>query len=156
MMANDWDIAKVCLNGHVLTYHLSECPDIGDYCPKCGVEAIVHCPNCNAPIRGLPFGSDVRPFLAFMPASNLYEAAHCYECGEPYPWAEKVLAVEKDRIIRLTSLAYWFQVVKGKSSTISARFRRLIKPPWSRGEIFTIIGIFSSIVGPIVYNFVIR
>jgi len=151
-MAGNLDIARVCLNGHVLTYHLSENPDVGNYCTQCGVEAIDHCPNSNTPIKGLPFNIGV---ISFKPGPRLYGDAYCHECGKPYPWAEKVLAVKKDRIIRLTSVAYWFQVVKDKSSTISARFRRLLKPPWSRGEILQIIGIIASIVVPIVI-FLIR
>ncbi len=151
-MAKNLDIAKVCLNGHVLTYHLSECPDVGDYCTKCGAEAIDHWPKCNAPIKGLPF--DVG-YFSFGPGPQMYGEAYCHECGKPYPWAGKVLAVKKDRIIRLTSVAYWFRVLKKKVLAISVRLRRLVKPPWARGEILQIVGIIAAIVVPVVI-FLIR
>lgn len=141
MMAQNWDTARICLNGHVLTAHLSKHPDSGNFCAKCGAKAIDHCPNCNTPIHGLPFNWN-NPW--FKPPT------YCHECGEPYPWAGRVLAVEKDRIIRLTSLAYWFQVTMRKLSAVSVWFRRLLKPPWTRSEIFQLIGILAVIAGIVV------
>lgn len=55
------------------------------YCQKCGNKLHSECQNCGAPILG--------PFE--MPDATIvsdYEVPYyCHNCGEPYPWTQKIL-----------------------------------------------------------------
>lgn len=92
-MSAFYDTRQVCLNGHEITTKYNRKPETrADYCPECGAETIVNCPNCNASIRGMhfimaaTFGSP-RPRPS---ADQKKLAKNCYNCGTPYPWADKL------------------------------------------------------------------
>lgn len=129
-----WDTARICLNGHVLTSHLSLHPDVGNYCKRCGAKAIDHCPLCDAPVKGEPFHS----FGSFKPPR------FCDNCGEPYPWADKVDEVLAEKLMRRTSLFHWSQVAKSKTRAMSNWLRRRY---W---RLFTAIALLIGIIGGIV------
>jgi len=137
MSRSTWDIARICLNGHVLTSHLSEHPDTGNYCKRCGAKAIDHCPMCDAPVKGEPFN---HYSLKFDPPR------FCDNCGAPYPWANKVDEILAEKWVKRTSLYRWFLFVKSK---LSVGFTRLRKHHWTLGEILTIISILIAILGPL-------
>ncbi|MBN8658226.1 MAG: DUF2321 domain-containing protein [Anaerolineae bacterium] len=82
-----YDIAQICLNGHVITDRLKRAPDRAQkFCDKCGEPTISQCQSCNALIRGyyhIP-GS-------FIISNTSSAPGYCYECGKPYPWIERKL-----------------------------------------------------------------
>ena len=86
-----FDIAQICLNGHVVNDSTIHYPDHNkDFCDKCGAKTITHCPHCNDPIRGryyMKFVYDASPFRA---------PAYCHNCGAPYPWTEAKLNAAKE------------------------------------------------------------
>lgn len=83
-MAGNFDIAQVCLNGHVITDSFStEYKKAQPYCDMCGEETIVKCTNCETPIRGYDSGSSV--IYTYEPPS------YCYKCGHAFPWISSKL-----------------------------------------------------------------
>jgi len=86
-----YDIGMACLNGHRITAVAGSSPEFtGRYCSKCGAETITQCPHCMAQMRGY-YHSDNVITIGF----TWTPAAHCHECGRPYPWTErKAIAVE--------------------------------------------------------------
>jgi hypothetical protein len=76
-----YDIAQICLNGHVVNTHFISRPyNNKDFCPKCGEPSIYECSNCENPIDGYSLGNVIytyeKPF-------------YCKECGKPFPWTVK-------------------------------------------------------------------
>lgn len=78
-MDGDYDVAQICLNGHVTNARVRSDPQsCADYCEECGAKTIQTCPRCGSPIRGqLDNWSD-----------HLEAPAFCIACGEPFPWTE--------------------------------------------------------------------
>jgi hypothetical protein len=87
---NVYDVAQICLNGHVMnpkadtnTEHSKE------YCNKCGKKCIIDCPACFRHIRGAQQSED----------GSDYEAPkYCIYCGEPFPWMMMALDTAKELI----------------------------------------------------------
>lgn len=93
-----YDVAQVCLNGHVITSMLRMKPERGKgFCDKCGKETISRCPNCNQLIQGSYFGGAIH--VAFYKPPN-----YCYKCGKPFPWTEAKLKAAKELVDELTNL----------------------------------------------------
>src|SRR5437879_1711480 len=82
-----WDIATICLNGHVRSITLSR--DKERFCTICGAETITACPTCRAPIPG------VRKPTAFSLA-RFVRPACCRVDGAPYPWTTKALEAARE------------------------------------------------------------
>jgi len=86
-----YDTAQVCLNGHTTTDCINLAPEqMSSFCEKCGAPTITQCPTCNHPIRGyyrvpgmVGVGEEYKP------------PAFCPNCGHPYPWTERRLAVAR-------------------------------------------------------------
>ena len=120
-------IARICENGHVLTVSLTDNPDTGNYCDRCGAEGIDCCQDCYTPIPGI---------TTFW-ANTFNRPKFCHNCGEPYPWAHKITDVVETpqaKWIKWSSPLYWFLVIKSKSSKA---FIRLRKHHWTTIEILT-------------------
>ncbi len=80
LRAEGYDVAQICLNGHVINATSRESPeDNSPFCGQCGSPTITQCPSCKTDIRGYLWGS---MSLHFQPAS------YCLSCGKPYPWTE--------------------------------------------------------------------
>ncbi|MDY3554243.1 DUF2321 domain-containing protein [Gemmata sp. JC717] len=86
MHSESWtDTMQVCENGHKITDHAVLWPQgRRNRCPDCGAVTLMKCPSCQADIHGgevvmgVGYNSDTLP------------PAHCHQCGEAYPWKEKV------------------------------------------------------------------
>ena len=86
-MQSAYDVALICLNGHVVNDHSLDRPDRNTkHCMKCGQIAINMCVNCNGPIRGA--------------AARVYGGyqlpGYCSECGKPFPWTAAAISAAKD------------------------------------------------------------
>lgn len=92
-----YDVAQVCLNGHVVNPIVKSTPeDCDPYCEVCGEKTITQCEKCNAPIRGYS--------LAYS-NPHLYEPpAYCRQCGQSYPWTERTIQTAVVRIAEDLSL----------------------------------------------------
>ncbi len=48
-----YDVAQVCLRGHLVNSGIKDTPQkSSDHCPKCGQPTITKCPRCGVEIRG--------------------------------------------------------------------------------------------------------
>lgn len=83
-MSGDWyDIAQICINGHVATKYYKSAPEKGQkHCEKCGAPTITNCQSCNTPIRGFLHLGGINYSSDYNPPN------FCAECGKPYPWIE--------------------------------------------------------------------
>jgi hypothetical protein len=83
-MSSSWyDIAQICLNGHLINKSYKEYPVHNqDHCDKCGEETITSCPNCETPIKG-------RYNVPGVAGGSSYSIPRfCHNCGESYPWTK--------------------------------------------------------------------
>lgn len=86
-----YDVAQVCLNGHVINDSSKEYSQHNQkHCDKCGGETITNCPNCNTEIKGNYHVDGV------FGSSGYYLPSFCYECGKPFPWTKSKLDAAKD------------------------------------------------------------
>lgn len=76
--------ATICLNGHIVSkYKANSQP----YCSKCGKETFSKCSKCGAPIHGKYEQEGILDLTGY------YDKPYfCYQCGEPYPWTEKIIS----------------------------------------------------------------
>ena len=77
-----YENATICLNGHVSS---SINANYRKFCKECGESTISNCLNCDSAIQG----SYCIP--NFIGPDNFQFPNYCHECGNPYPWTEKLL-----------------------------------------------------------------
>ena len=95
-----YDVAQICLNGHLITERANGSPQFRqNYCGICGEKTITSCVYCNAPIRGeyhVPGVVSIGfPFSV---------PKYCHECGKPYPWTKRALEASRELIQEVESL----------------------------------------------------
>jgi hypothetical protein len=90
-----YDVAQVCLNGHMVNDTWQSSPNYSkDFCPKCGARTIIECPACHKRIQGFYHVPGV------ITTRSASVRAYCHACGKAYPWtsaridAAKALAEE--------------------------------------------------------------
>jgi len=95
MSAAQYDVAQVCLNGHMVNSSWRSSPEFSkDFCPKCGTKTVNACPSCQTHIQGYCHVPGV------ISVSKTHVRQYCHACGKPYPWtsaridAAKALAQE--------------------------------------------------------------
>lgn len=92
MSEDYYDIAQVCMNGHVTNSRAMSDPQRSqDYCDKCGKETITECPQCGMNIKGYHHCNVV--FLGSEPDPP---PSFCHACGKPFPWTEANLKAAKE------------------------------------------------------------
>lgn len=79
-----YEIATICLNGHVAS---SSTSNYRKFCKECGKETISTCQSCGSNIQG---DYNVPGVVAL--GSTYNPPSFCHECGEPFPWTEMVIA----------------------------------------------------------------
>ena len=128
-----YDVAQICLNGHVVNSMARDYPKSNqDYCSDCGEKTITNCPSCNESIRGYYHVPGVLGGFDYSAPS------YCYNCGNPFPWTVSGIEAASelaDELIGLTdeekaqlklSLP---ELVKNGPKTVVAesRFKRIMK-----------------------------
>ena len=82
MGAWDYDVAQVCLNGHVVNERSKKFPKHNtDYCADCGAKTTTTCHECDGKIRGAFDSPVINPPPIITPS-------YCTKCGKPYPWMQ--------------------------------------------------------------------
>jgi hypothetical protein len=86
-----YDIAQVCVGGHMVNYHSLETPQHDKpFCPSCGRPTTKECQNCHAQIQGeyqVPNSTAV--FVGFSAPER--GPNFCHACGSSYPWTEEAI-----------------------------------------------------------------
>src|SRR6266568_5517959 len=83
LVANGYDVAQICLNGHVINDRARTSPEFNSqHCKHCGTETITACTNCKALIRG-EFHS---PVIVIVSGRQIAAPTYCHQCGAAYPW----------------------------------------------------------------------
>jgi len=88
-----YDVAQICLNGHIITRNANSSPEFRqNHCKKCGEPTIMKCPSCNTDIQGEYHvdGVLVGGFKTPPPPN------FCHECGQPYPWTERKIQAARE------------------------------------------------------------
>ena len=83
--------ATICLKGHVSS---SSNANYRKFCKECGEYTISNCSNCQSAIQGYYY------VPGFLDAYDCDAPNYCHECGNAYPWTEKIL----NNAIELVSL----------------------------------------------------
>ena len=138
-MDSRYDVAQICLNGHVTNAHVREHPeDCEDFCEKCGQRTIMKCSSCGSAIRGEMDG-----------LRGCYRTpAFCISCGKAFAWTEARVhsAIElaqeldalddSDRDLLRTSLDDLLAETP-RTQLAAARFKRLMVKVGKQGaELF--------------------
>ncbi|WP_379161317.1 DUF2321 domain-containing protein [Paenibacillus sp. sgz5001063] len=85
-----FDIAQVCLNGHVINDHFQDSPHLSKkFCTACGESTVISCSECNTPIQG-------KSRASFSYASKYTLPRFCHHCGHSYPWIARKLNAAGD------------------------------------------------------------
>lgn len=101
-MRDSWyDVAQICLNGHVINDSVKKYPQQNKkFCDKCGVATITNCQNCNAEIQGEYHVEGV-----ISSVSHYIAPAFCPNCGKPYPWTEAKIQAAHDLAQELENIS---------------------------------------------------
>lgn len=76
-----YDIAQICLSGHVITSTAGSAPQFKqDRCKTCGDSTITNCVNCGKLIKGYYHVSGVDFRMHYN------RPRFCENCGQAYPW----------------------------------------------------------------------
>ena len=96
-----YEVAQICMNGHVITPSLKMHPIYSQkYCSQCGALTITTCPKCNKEIRGGYYTSlSIRNYEGSYKKPNV-----CHNCGTPYPWMASKLKAARDLSDELENL----------------------------------------------------
>jgi hypothetical protein len=88
-----FDIAQICLNGHVITEMANDHPEYRkEFCNDCGEKTIMSCENCKTNIKGYHTIPNVIGFFHYN------KPKYCEKCGYPFPWASRQLISAKELI----------------------------------------------------------
>ena len=88
-----YDVAQICLNGHVITARAKSAERRQEFCTECGEKTITSCQNCNARIKG---HYDVPGVIAIGVKYN--KPKYCEKCGHPFPWTKRQLDAAKELV----------------------------------------------------------
>ena len=94
-----YDIAQICMNGHVVTSMAVTSQDFKkDFCKQCGAKTICNCVDCNKPIKGHYHVSGVIGGYSYDPPR------FCDSCGSPFPWIKVKIEAANELVELIESL----------------------------------------------------
>jgi hypothetical protein len=94
MSESYYDVAQICLNGHLITDMASSYPQHQQaYCAKCGKPTIVACPSCSESIKGYYHVDGV-----FLSHSHYQIPFYCIKCGKTFPWTSEKLNAARELV----------------------------------------------------------
>jgi len=101
-MTDSWyDVAQICLNGHVVNDSVRSRPQHNkNFCDKCGAATITSCKDCNADIQGY---YNVPGVISVGPETQA--PAFCPNCGKPYPWTKTKIQAAQDLTQELENIS---------------------------------------------------
>lgn len=98
-LPDGYDVAQVCLNGHVVNSSTLREPQFcAPHCSRCGEKTITACPHCKVGIRG-------RYWTEIVVGPKYHPPAHCHACGKPLPWTERALESAREAAMELEGVS---------------------------------------------------
>lgn len=99
-MRESWyDVAQICLNGHVINESVKKYPQHNKkFCDKCGAATITNCPKCKNEIQGEYHAEGLVSISQAAPE-------FCLNCGKPYPWTEAKIQAAHDLAQELENIS---------------------------------------------------
>lgn len=89
-----YDVAQICLNGHVINALSQRWPKHNTkYCVDCGAKTTTKCQECDEEIRG----ELVIPGVAVIGPKDS-APKYCIECGKPYPWTRRRIEAFRESV----------------------------------------------------------
>jgi hypothetical protein len=89
-----FDIAQICLNGHVINSNYSKDPLFNkQYCDRCGERTITECPKCAQKIKGEY--EDPQSHVAVI-GFPYKPPSFCEYCGKAFPWTLRTLRAARE------------------------------------------------------------
>lgn len=140
---------EICLNGHQIQIDKRNSESTGLYCMECGQKTITECVNCETPIEGI----EEIPDYEYMNPSDCYLPRFCRNCGDPYPWTQKILNNAAELIALDTELS------PDEKEVIKSTFPDLLiesnTTPLAEAKFKTIFPKVGKIVKDSLYNLLI-
>ena len=85
MSGGYYDVAQVCVNGHVVNDKARKNPEYNaPFCDKCGGATIICCTECASYIQGDFVGGRI----AFISSQTMAPPSFCPQCGHAHPWTD--------------------------------------------------------------------
>lgn len=103
-MTLTYDVAQVCLNGHMVTDRLQSRPEMArNFCSQCGAQTISACQGCKESIPGALISTTTvgsyymrrPPRVQQFAVRDGAVAGFCHGCGKPYPWTASAVTAAK-------------------------------------------------------------
>lgn len=93
MSASFYEVAQICMNGHVITSLLKMNPTRSQkYCSQCGALTITTCPKCNKEIGGSYYDPEwLKDY-----EGSYKKPSFCHNYGTAYPWMDSKLKAARD------------------------------------------------------------
>ena len=87
-----YDVAQVCLNGHVINDNYKSSPEFNqDFCDQCGEKTITECSSCHELIKG---EYHIKGVFGGIP--GYIPPSYCHKCGNAFPWIQTALDSAKE------------------------------------------------------------
>src|SRR5437879_1490517 len=100
-----FDVAQICLNGHVVNPSMEAQPGRAKrHCEKCGERTMTSCMACGNAIPGEETISEAAA-LAGYHAPDYARPAFCSSCGKPYPWTDRSLHAARELASEMEGLS---------------------------------------------------
>ena len=107
-LAGKYDVAEICLNGHIITTTAIGRPERRlPFCRDCGTETVHECASCHRPIQGSYWSdsaADPYPVDDVKPRGTVVAPAFCHGCGTAYPWTQAKVRALHDLAMELEGL----------------------------------------------------
>lgn len=98
-MSDYYDVAQICMNGHVINSTAKGYPEHNTkFCKKCGAATITNCVKCKSEILGYFHMDGVASFEEFIAPS------FCHNCGQAYPWTEIKIKAAKEYAMEIENI----------------------------------------------------
>lgn len=99
-MSGEYDVAQVCLNGHVITERAKYSPEhLTKFCDRCGEATTMICAECSTSIRG-----EYLSRTLVVGGGEPTPPAFCHNCGKPYPWTQAGIRAAQELTAELMEL----------------------------------------------------
>jgi hypothetical protein len=95
MRKEGYDVAQICINGHVVNSSALSSPQYNkNFCKECGGATTMECSSCSTKIKGHYHFPNIVSFGGIG-----YQAPKfCDHCGDQFPWTSAKLDVTKELI----------------------------------------------------------